>query len=156
MPAIDDTPLPDPPSHLTSGEVTLHFSHIIPGDPARDFVPSYHFRITVAGLDIGHISLRIGDTEHVRQSAGHIGFEIAAPHRGHRFALQACRALSPFAASFRRPFLLTCDPDNPASRRTIELLGATFIDEVPVPPNDPHYARGSRTKLRFQWNSECA
>jgi tagatose 1,6-diphosphate aldolase len=47
--------------------------------------------------------------------------------------------------------LLTCDPDNLASRRTIELLGALFIDELLVPPNDPHYARGSKTKLRFQW-----
>src|SRR5687768_5497702 len=151
MPTIDGASLPNPPTPLTSGDVTLSFSHIIPGDPARDFVPSYHFRVLVAGHDIGHLNLRIGDTSHVRQSAGHIGFEIAPSFRGHRYALQACHALAPFAATFCRPFLITCDPDNPASRRTIELLGATFLDEVPVPPHDPHYTRGSRTKLRFQW-----
>jgi hypothetical protein len=38
-----------------------------------------------------------------------------------------------------------------ASRRTIERLGAEFIDEVPVPEHDPHYARGSRIKRRYLW-----
>ena len=41
-------------------------------------VPYYHFRIIdVDGTDVGHINFRVGDTEHVRVSAGHIGFEIA-------------------------------------------------------------------------------
>ncbi len=103
------------------------------------------------GFDIGHIHLRIGDTEHVRLCAGHIGYEIAPAHRGHRYALHACVALAPFARSLQRSFLITCDPDNLPSRRTIELLGAAYIDEVAVPPHDPHYRRGSRSKLRFEW-----
>jgi hypothetical protein len=35
--------------------------------------------------------------------------------------------------------------------RTIERLGARFIDEVVVPPYDPHYQRGSRRKRRYRW-----
>lgn len=139
------------PEQLECDPVTLRFSKIVPGDPSRGFVPYYHYRIFVEGTDVGHINLRVGETEHVRLSAGHIGFEIAAAHRGHRYALSACRALAPFAGTIRSDFILTCDPDNHASRRTIELLGATLIDEVAVPQHDPHYLRGSRTKLRFQW-----
>jgi hypothetical protein len=35
--------------------------------------------------------------------------------------------------------------------RTIERLGASLIDEVAVPPHDPHYQRGSRSKRRYRW-----
>ena len=150
--SVLDQSLPEPPEHLSFEFVTLHFSKIVPGDAARGFVPFYHYRIFVNGTDVGHINLRVGDTEHVRLCAGHIGFKIAAAHRGHRYALQACRAVAPFARSISPEILLTCDPDNLASRRTIELLGATFVDEVVVPSYDPHFLRGSRTKQRFQWS----
>jgi tagatose 1,6-diphosphate aldolase len=146
-----ESPLPKPPDCLEHDSVSLRFSKVVPGDATRGFVPYYHFRIFADGADIGHINLRVGDTEHVRLSAGHIGYEISAAHRGHRHALSACRALAPFARSFHAPLILTCDPDNLASRRTIELLGATFIDEIALLSHDPHYLRGSRTKLRFQW-----
>lgn len=147
-----ERPLPQPSAHLSFDSVTLHLSEIVPGDAARGFVPYYHYRICVNGADVGHINLRVGDTEHVRFYAGHVGFEIAAPHRGHRYALQACRALAPFARSISSEMILTCDPDNHASRRTIELLGATFVDEVAVPAHDPHFSRGSKTKQRFLWS----
>ena len=76
---------------------------------------------------------------------------VAAPQRGRRYALSACRALAPLARATRRELILTCDPDNLASRRTIELLGAVYLDEVAVPVDDPQYERGSRSKLRFLW-----
>lgn len=59
--------------------------------------------------------------------------------------------LAPFARSICPELILTCDPDNRASLRTIELLGARFIDEVSVPLDDPHYLRGSKTKQHFKW-----
>jgi len=60
-------------------------------------------------------------------------------------------AASPFVHSFYEAVIITCDPDNHASRRTIERLGARFMDEVPVSPDDPHYQRGSRSKRRYTW-----
>lgn len=144
--------LPLPPETLAAGDVTLRFERIVPGDPARDFVPYYHFRILMAGgSDVGHINFRVGETEHVLVCAGHIGFEIAETFRGRGYALQACRAVAPFVRSIYRSVTITCDPDNQASRRTIEKLGAQFIDEVPVPVHDPHYQRGSRSKRRYHW-----
>lgn len=145
--------LPPPPSEtLCFGEVVLCFSRVVPGDPSRGFVPCFHFRIHAAdGADIGHINFRVGDTEHVRVCAGHIGFEVVESFRGHGYALQACRAIAPFVRSVSNTVTITCDPDNLASRCTIERLGALFVDEVAVPAHDPHYQRGSRTKRRYTW-----
>jgi tagatose 1,6-diphosphate aldolase len=62
---------PNPPDTLSFSEVRLRFVRVVPGDPSRDFVPAYHFRILVTdGSDVGHINFRVGDTEHVRVCAG--------------------------------------------------------------------------------------
>ena len=144
--------LPIPPNNLTFDQVTLRFVRMLPGDPAFGGVPAYHFRIWLAdGLDVGHINFRVGETPHILVCAGHIGFEVRETCRGHHYALQACRAIAPFVRQLYPAVTITCDPDNAASRRTIERLGAQFVDQVPVPPGDPQYLRGSREKRRYAW-----
>lgn len=144
--------LPPPPDHLAFGQVTLRFVRVVPGDPSRGLVPAYHFRILIKdGSDAGHINFRVGDTSHVQACAGHIGFEIRPEFRGQGYAGQACRALASLVRLFYKTVVITCDPDNVASRRTIELLGAGFVDEVDVPPHDPGYKRGARRKRRYHW-----
>jgi predicted acetyltransferase len=150
--SVDDPTLPVPPETLSYGDVLLRFARVVFGDPARGIVPSYHFRILApGGKDAGHINFRVGDTEHVRHCVGHVGFVVAEAFRGHGYAWQASRALAPFIRSIYPAVILTCDPDNLASRRTIEDLGALFMDEVAVPPHDPQYERGSRRKRRYAW-----
>jgi len=144
--------LPAPPDTLSHGQVRLRFVRIVPGEPSRGFVPAYHFRILDAsGSDAGHLNFRVGNTEHVCICAGHIGFQIIEPFRGHGYALQGCRAIAPFVRTIYDAVIITCNPDNYASVRTIERLGAAFIDEVPVPPHDPHYQSGSHRKRRYRW-----
>ena len=144
--------VPTPPDNLAFGDVGLRFVHLVPGDPSKGFVPAYHFRILASGApDAGHINFRVGDTEHVHFCAGHIGFGIAEEFRGHGYAYQACRAIAPFVRSVYSDVIITCDPDNIASRKTIDRLGVRFIDEFPVPPHEPAYLRGSRMKRRYQW-----
>jgi len=138
---------------LSYGQVLLRFDKIIPGDVELDFVPCYHFRILLAdACDVGRINFRVGETDHVTFIAGHIGYEITEAFRGHSYALQACRAIAPLVRSVYPSVIITSNPDNLASVRTIEKLGAVFMDEVPIPPHDPHYLRGARTKLRYRWN----
>jgi predicted acetyltransferase len=155
MPMTNPPPaelFPIPPQDLSFGLVRLQFVRIVPGDASRGLVPSYHFRIfTAARNDAGHINFRVGDTEHVQLCAGHIGFEVSESFRGNRFAFQACRAIAPFVRSFYSAVIITCDPDNQASIRTIERLGASFVDQIAVPPHDPHYLRGLRWKNRYRW-----
>jgi tagatose 1,6-diphosphate aldolase len=149
---IAESDLPVPPETLSHGEVLLRFSRIALGAPARGLVPCYHFRILIpVGMDAGHINFRVGDTEHVQKYVGHIGFEVAEWFRGNNFAQRACLAIAPFVRTIYKGVIITCDPDNYASRRTIESLGALFIEEIKVPPHDPHYATGARRKRRYAW-----
>lgn len=144
---------PAPPANLIFGEVRLQFVQLVAGDVSRGFAPFYHFRILVNGtVDVGHINLRIGETVHVRRCAGHLGFEIFEAYRGRGYAFKACKAIAPFVLWFYDSVIVTCDPDNEPSRQTLERLGAAFLDEVPVPEHEPAFARGSRTKRRYQWN----
>jgi len=144
--------LPPPPATLTCGPVTLRFVEIVPGDAVLDLVPSYHFRILLAdGTDVGHINFRIGDNGHIRNCAGHIGFAINEAFRGHGYARLACQALARFVRTVHHSVLITCNPDNFASRRTIERLGAEFINEVTASLDDAHHDPRSRRKRRYRW-----
>jgi tagatose 1,6-diphosphate aldolase len=144
--------LPEAPPYLAYGATTLRFSHVGAGDLSRGLVPFYHYRIFVADLDVGHINFRVGDTDHVNLCAGHIGYGVAEPFRGRHYAYQACRALASFVRAVSRRVIITADPDNSASVRTIERLGAVFLDEIDVPENDPHFAHGARVKRRYLWS----
>lgn len=142
------TPLAPPTSELAFDEVTLRLHEIVPGDSTRDFVPYYHFRILIAdGVDVGHINFRVGNTEHIQLYAGHIGFQIEEALRGHGYALQACRAIAPLVRTVYKSVLITCDPENVASRRTIERLGAEFVDQISAasPEGQPRFKR------RYNW-----
>jgi len=145
--------LPAPNVCLAYDDVVLQFVKIVPGEPSRGFVPYYHFRILNSGnSDVGHINFRVGDTEHVKLIAGHIGFEVREPFRGHGYAQKACRAIAPFVRSMYGEVTITCDPSNIPSRVTIESLGAQFVDVVPIPKNDPSYKRGLVSKERYRWH----
>src|SRR5581483_1222686 len=107
--------------------------------------PYYHFRILMGdGVDAGHINFRVGDSEHILNCAGHIGFAVEEKLRGRGLAGQACWALAPFARRFYETVILTADPENTVSIRVIEKLGAEYLGTVCIPPHDPGFAGGAR------------
>ncbi len=146
--------LKPPTRPLAYGNVVLRLRSISLGDATRQLVPYYVFIIVANGEDVGHISLRVGDTEHVRLYAGHIGYGVIDRHQGHGYAQQACRAIADFAFKLVGDIVITCNPENWASRRTIEALGAEFDAEYSVPPDDPIYLNGGRIKRRYVWRPE--
>ena len=50
-----------------------------------------------------------------------------------------------------RELWITCNPDNQASVKTCERIGAQFVEQVDVPESCELYGRGDRVKLRFLW-----
>ena len=155
MSCASTSSLPSPPKNLCFGDVQLRFDRLASADLKRGFVPCYNFRIVAGTNEVGHVNLRIGDTAHIRLYAGHLGYEVLERFRGHRYAYQACLALAPFVRMFYDSVIITADPDNHASLRTIERLGAVFINEVAVPRNDPNFSRRSSAKRRFEWSPRC-
>ncbi|MGK0188133.1 MAG: putative acetyltransferase [Verrucomicrobiales bacterium] len=146
--------LPSPPATIFGNSVALRFSHTFPGNAEYGQVRGYHFRIIPLpdGRDAGHINLRIGDTPHIQQVVGHIGYEVIPALRGNGYAEIASRALAPFAAKFYDEVILTADPMNAASLHIIENLGARFLDEVAVPQDDIAYQSGAHFKRRYLWD----
>ena len=144
--------LDEPPTFLSGDGISLRYEKTFPGDDSKGLVPFYHFKIiNLAKTVVGHINFRVGDTPHVRIAAGHIGYEVAPEHRGHGYALAACKAIAPFVRRHYEQVLLTVDPSNVPSIRIIEQLGARFLDEVEVPASDPAYLKGAQRKRRYYW-----
>ena len=138
---------------LREGPVRLKFDKVFSADPEAETVPFFHFTIfNNAGQPVGHINFRVGNTRHVLQCAGHIGYEVLPDHRGASLAYYACKALVPIIRQFYTSVIMTVDPSNVSSIRTIEKLGAEYIGEVAIPPGDPAYASGNRKKRRYQWS----
>ena len=146
------TTITDTPDDLEWGSVRLHFEELAAGNPERGLVPWYHFKIVnESGTQVGHVNFRVGDTQHVTMTAGHVGFWISPEHRGSSLSYQACRALAPFIRRHYDRVILTANPANAPSIRTIQKLGAKFLGEAVVPPDDPAHASGARRKRRYEW-----
>ena len=144
--------LPDVPSSHSHGPVRIELDRIVDVDERRGLVPYYHFKI----LDdysrvVGHINFRVGETPHLRFVAGHVGYEILPVFRGHSYSYYACLALSNVIRLRYSSVILTVDRGNLASERIVQKLGATFMDEVLVPPGDPAFTGSDRIKRRYEW-----
>ena len=141
------------PGRLVDGDLVLVLVEEFPGDPAIKYVPAYKFKmvLTEQNTEIGHIELRIGNSDHIVMYGGHLAYSVSPEHRGHHYAARACRLLFPLATSHRLKTLwITCNPDNVASRRTCELAGATLVEIVDLPEDTDMYQRGERQKCRYR------
>lgn len=120
---------------------------------ARGRVPAYRFAMRLDGVDrpVGRISLRIGSGDMIEFYAGHVGYEVLPAFRGNRLAERSVRLLLPLAR--RHDFTelwITTNPDNWASRRTCERLGAQFVEIVDVPRDSTVFERGGERKCRYR------
>jgi len=99
-------------------------------------VPTCFFKMksVASGAELGAINLRLGSTPHLERYAGQIGYGVHEAYRGHHYAARSVVLLAPVARKFELdPLWITCDPENTASRRSLELAGAEFVEIVDVP-----------------------
>jgi len=134
-------------------EIALVLNRILHENEALERVPAYLFDIVFHdGTRIGQIDLRIGETHSLLMYGGQVGYGIDKPYRGHGYASAACELLKDIAIEIGYEQLwITCNPDNLASVRTCEHIGAQFVEQVDVPQHTELWHRGDREKLRFLW-----
>lgn len=119
------------PGALQDGELHVALTRRAPGDSGKGLAPSYWFTLRVGGKDAGVVNLRIGFGLEIEMYEGHIAYTVYPQFRGHHYAERACRLLLPLAREHGLKTLwITCHPDNHASRRTCERLGAVFVEVV--------------------------
>jgi len=141
---------------LTDGVVDVSVEEEEPADPEKGYVPCYHFRVTRHGDPgkVGEVRLRVGSVTDCPSllTAGQLGYAINEDARGHGFAARACLLVGGVAlAHGLDPVVITCDPENVASVKTCERLGATFVGTFGVPPDHPMYEKGLRQVSRYEW-----
>ncbi len=140
-------------SFLKTDELFLALDHTAEADPVRDWVPAYHFHICLPdGTRIGRCDLRIGHNRKLYYG-GNIGYGIFPDYRGHHCAEKACRLLFELAKRHGLDYVvITCDPGNPASRRTCERLGGKLLEIAELPEdNDMRRDRGCTHACIFRF-----
>lgn len=77
---------------------------------------------------IGAIKLRSKLTSELREYGGHIEYEVSKKFRGNNYAARSCVLLFPLMKKMKvNPIIITCDPANIASIKTIENIGGKLI-----------------------------
>jgi tagatose 1,6-diphosphate aldolase len=136
----------------SDGDLRLVLAECTPAENSPWGVPAYSFSMQDPGGEyLGRIRLRVGWSEDVIRFAGQVGYVVAPPHRGHRYAERACRLIIPLAKRHGMSSLwITCQPDNVQSRRTLERLGAQCVGVIDVPAEYPLDAGMERRKMCFR------
>ena len=122
-------------------------------DVFNGFVLTYYYGIYLHDTRdrIGSCDLRVGHNDELYY-AGNIGYQIERPYRGHGYAREAARILMKEAEKNGMDYvLITCSPNNAASRKTIERLGAEYITTVNVPRSHWLYRRGEPVKRIYEY-----
>ncbi|MFK3889071.1 GNAT family N-acetyltransferase [Sphingomonas sp. NPDC079357] len=130
--------------------VELRWTGRSDADPLKGWVPTEEFAIVAAGVEVGAIVLRLGDTEPLRRYGGQVGYRVAPEHQRRDYATAALRLLMPIAVTHGFSSLwITCRPANLASRRVLEKAGARFMEVVETPADSDLFARGDREMCRY-------
>jgi tagatose 1,6-diphosphate aldolase len=138
---------------LTDGEIDLVITKKTPANPQLNWVPAYYYDITLHGTTtpIGYIDIRIGYNENLYYG-GHIGYGISENFRGNAYASKACKIIKQVAVAHGMTnLIITCNPDNTASKRTCEKVGLTLKEVVDLPEDNDMYLDGERQKCIYEW-----
>ena len=137
---------------LKNGEIRLFLEKTDNGDPERDWVPAYHFAIcNENGIKVGVCDLRIGHNDKLYYG-GNIGYTVYEEYRGNHYAWKACLLLFELARKHGLQYLIiTCDPDNYASRKTCEYAGGEFLEIAALPEDNDMRNDGKSEKCIYKF-----
>lgn len=138
---------------LKNDEIYLKLEKTVEGNPVREWLPTYHFAICdKSGTKMGECDLRIGHNEKAYYG-GNIGYRMEEKYRGHHFAGKACKLLFELAGKHKMEYLIiTCNPDNYASRKTCEFAGGILEKVVPLPDENDMRLNGETEKCIYRFN----
>lgn len=138
-------------TELNDGEIFLQLKRTCEAQPEKRWLPAYYFDICLlSGQVVGSCDLRIGHNDKT-YVGGNIGYEVAEPYRGHRYASKACALLFRLAGRHGMDYvIITCVPENAASARTCLLAGGEYIETVPVPEDNEMYDEGKREVMVYR------
>lgn len=136
---------------LENEQIKLLLVHRITSSAQPHWLPSLVFDIEEkhSGEIVGRCDLRFGMNPYMRYM-GNIGYTIYPPFRGHYYAAQASALLLELAQDSMDEVIITCSPDNIASVKTIERLGAILLGVEVVPEGHELHVHGEGIKCIYK------
>lgn len=139
---------------LKNDEIYLNLIRYIEANPAVSHVPCYDYSICNSVTDevMGFIDLRVGYNENTYYG-GNIGYNVHEQFRGNHYAGKACLLVFEQARELGMSMIIiTCNPDNIASRKTCEYIGGKLDRIVDLPPHNDMYKSGERQKCIYRFD----
>ena len=132
---------------LANDEIQLCLQKTVNGNAEKGWLPAYHFAICdIQGREMGVCDLRIGHNLNTYYG-GNIGYRIHEEYRGHHYAGKACFLLFELAKKHDMDYLIiTCNPDNCASRKTCEYVGCHLVEIIELPEDNEMRLENGVTK----------
>lgn len=139
-------------SFLKNNEIQLILEKTVDGDDKKEWVPAYHFAIcNNEGIKMGTCDLRIWHNDKLYYG-GNIGYRIYEKYRGNHYAGKACLLLFKLARKHGLQYLIiTCNPDNYASRKTCEYTGCELLEITGLPEDNDMRDNGETHKCIYKF-----
>ncbi len=127
-------------------EVEIKYFEYIENIPGM--YPYYIFLIIVCNQEVGKLIVRKQDNGY----DGHIGYTISPYYRGNNYAFKAVMASIPFLKQLKiEELVITCSPNNIASKKTIEKLGLKYVDTKIIPRHlKKQFAQNETSKMIYK------
>lgn len=123
-------------NEIVGDRINLKFVNIVPAVPEKQFVDCCNYDICLKdGTKIGEISAKLGTNEFTFY-IGNVGYSIDEQYRGYGYAVEAVKLIKKlFKENGFKRIVITQVPENKASKRVCEKLGARFLGVYVVPLN---------------------
>ncbi len=130
--------------------VNLKLQGFYHGEENHD-LPNYSFFIMLGDQRIGCITLRLGYNEST-EIHGHIGYTIDEGYRGYGYSYYALELILRLAKDHGySKLLVTCDPNNMSSIKSVMKIGGILLKEnVEVPKDHIYYVLGIKHLNQYQ------
>ena len=108
--------------------------------------------LTGSNLKVGKCDLRLKN-DGFMYYYGNVGYNIKETYRGHHYAYYACKILFKIAKEEfgLNELIITCNPDNDASYKTLKRLGGKLVEIAQIPYDHELYEKGDRFKCIFRF-----
>lgn len=124
-----------------------------------DRVPTVFYDIYVSGSNLTGSNLKVGKCDLRLKNDGfmyyygNVGYNIKESYRGHHYAYYACKILFKIAKEEfgLKELIITCNPDNDASYKTLKRLGGKLVETAQIPYDHELYEKGDRFKCIFRF-----
>lgn len=122
-----------------------------------DGIPTVYYDIYLHDTDykVGKCDIRLKLDERMYYY-GHVGYSIYPQYQGHHYAYYACLILFKIAKEeFNMDeLIITCNPDNVASYKTLKKLNGELIEVAQIPEEHELYRQGEKYKCVFKYRIE--